>query len=320
MSATKKILTVFGATGNQGRSVINHVLATPSLSSAYALRGITRDPSKESAKAISAQGVEMVAGDMNSPASLAEAIKGSHAVFAITNYWESKSASVEVTQGKAVADASIAAGVKLLIWSALPHVTTLTGGKLAHMDHFDSKADVATYIETAKKGTGLAAAYVEPGFFMSNIKGMVKPQNKVPTLTLPWHPTETQVPLFDVASDTGLFVGALLAQEPSAVDGKRVLEVSEWATPEQIMATLTKGAGQQTNFQSVPENVFEGFLPKEIAKELTENMVLIRDYSYYGVKGKESEVEGLNTKVVGKIQPTSWESFIAANKPWSWSE
>jgi uncharacterized protein YbjT (DUF2867 family) len=58
--ASKKMLVVFGATGNQGGSVINTVLKDPLLSEQFQLRGITRDPSKESATALSAKGVEMV--------------------------------------------------------------------------------------------------------------------------------------------------------------------------------------------------------------------------------------------------------------------
>ncbi len=56
-----KILAVFGATGNQGGSVIKAVLADSVLSKEFKIRGITRDVSKPAAKALAAQGVEMVA-------------------------------------------------------------------------------------------------------------------------------------------------------------------------------------------------------------------------------------------------------------------
>jgi hypothetical protein len=56
-----KLLTVFGATGNQGGSVIKAVLADPVLSKEFKIRGITRDTSKPSAQALAAQGVEVVA-------------------------------------------------------------------------------------------------------------------------------------------------------------------------------------------------------------------------------------------------------------------
>lgn len=55
-----KIITVFGATGNQGGSVIRSLLADPVLAKEYKIRGITRDVTKEAAKKLSSQGVEMI--------------------------------------------------------------------------------------------------------------------------------------------------------------------------------------------------------------------------------------------------------------------
>ena len=80
-----KLLTVFGATGNQGGSVIKAVLAHPTLSKEYSLRGITRDTSKPAAQALQSKGVETVKADLNDPTSLRQAIEGSYAVFAVTN-------------------------------------------------------------------------------------------------------------------------------------------------------------------------------------------------------------------------------------------
>jgi len=54
-----KVITVFGATGNQGGSVIKHILANPTLSKEFRIRGITRDVSKPAAKALADQGIEL---------------------------------------------------------------------------------------------------------------------------------------------------------------------------------------------------------------------------------------------------------------------
>lgn len=54
-----KLITVFGATGNQGGSVIKHILADSQLSSEFKIRGITRDVSKPAAKTLADQGVEL---------------------------------------------------------------------------------------------------------------------------------------------------------------------------------------------------------------------------------------------------------------------
>lgn len=58
--SSSKLFTVFGATGNQGSSIINSILNHPQLSQEYKLRGITRNVSSDKAKALTDRGVEMV--------------------------------------------------------------------------------------------------------------------------------------------------------------------------------------------------------------------------------------------------------------------
>ncbi|EWY84449.1 hypothetical protein FOYG_11903 [Fusarium oxysporum NRRL 32931] len=130
-----KILTVFGATGNQGGSIIRAVLADVVLSKDYKIRGITRDASKPAAKALVEEGVDVVSpshpksdtinqADMDSKASLADALKGSHTGFLVTTPdFMSGGGTQEQTHGKNVADVSSDVGVKCLIYSSLLHVT-----------------------------------------------------------------------------------------------------------------------------------------------------------------------------------------------------
>ena len=101
-----KLLTVFGATGQQGGSLINHILNHPTLSKTYKLRGITRDVTKPAAVALNEKGVETVKviecidgnyltnvafidcyqqADMDDKSSLKDAVVGSYGVFAVTN-------------------------------------------------------------------------------------------------------------------------------------------------------------------------------------------------------------------------------------------
>jgi uncharacterized protein YbjT (DUF2867 family) len=56
-----KLITVFGATGQQGGSVIRTILQDASLSKDFKIRGITRDISKPAAQALVQQGVEVKA-------------------------------------------------------------------------------------------------------------------------------------------------------------------------------------------------------------------------------------------------------------------
>ena len=102
--ADKKILVVFGATGNQGGSVINSILSDSKTSNEFKIRGITRDPSKPNAQALVARGVECVAADINSKDQIKAALQGAYAVFAVTNYWEKMDAELELKQGRNIAD------------------------------------------------------------------------------------------------------------------------------------------------------------------------------------------------------------------------
>lgn len=55
-----KILTVFGASGNQGGSVVRAVLADSELSKEFRIRAITRDESKGPIKEFAEKGAEIV--------------------------------------------------------------------------------------------------------------------------------------------------------------------------------------------------------------------------------------------------------------------
>ena len=53
--------------------------------------------------------------------------------------WDQGLATVEIAQGKSIADACIAVGATQIIWSSLPN------DKIAGAKHFDSKAKVEDY-------------------------------------------------------------------------------------------------------------------------------------------------------------------------------
>ncbi len=121
----------------------------------------------------------------------------------MTNFWESLSEDLEVSQGKAVADASKKAGVKHLIFSSLLNITEASGGKLRHVKHFDSKAKIEQHI----RDIGVPATFYLPGAFMSNYFQIItKSDDGTYTLAVPVTIDSTLVPLIDIQSDTGTYL------------------------------------------------------------------------------------------------------------------
>src|SRR5438132_13463549 len=74
---------VTGATGRQGGAVARHLLQR-----AIPVRALSRNPGKPSARALAGAGAEVVSGDLDDRASLAEAMEGVSGVFSVQNWWE----------------------------------------------------------------------------------------------------------------------------------------------------------------------------------------------------------------------------------------
>lgn len=281
MSSAKKLLTVLGATGNQGGSVIRTVLQTPSLNSKYSLRGITRDTSKPAAQELAKQGVDVVRADLDDPASLQKALKDSYGVFAVTNFWESMDGAKETQQGRNIVDASVSTGVKHLVISSLHNVNKLTNGAL-HVPHFDSKSAIDEYAESVRADNNqITVSYFHPAFFLQNFSTMIqKGEDGSLSINLPIDPS-ARIPMIDVQADTGKWVAGMF-EAGEAVNGQKVQAVSFWTDMQTFSSQLGKALDKKVTYNNIPVDLFKGFLPEAIADELTENMKLIDQYSYYG--------------------------------------
>ena len=116
--------------------------------------------------------VLVVFGAVDDGESLKQVLQGSHTVFAITTtLYDNQTKQREITQGKALVDAAVVAGVQYFIFSTLPHVRKISDGKYQQVDHFDAKAEVEEYIRTLS----IKSAFFAPGSFMQNFGGMMAP-------------------------------------------------------------------------------------------------------------------------------------------------
>ncbi|KAG9230176.1 putative NmrA-like family domain-containing protein 1 [Amylocarpus encephaloides] len=315
MSA-KKIITVFGATGAQGGSVVKSILGDSKMKEAWTVRGVTRDTTKPSAKALEALGAETVTANLNDAESVRAAIKGSYAVYGVTNFWESGDGDVEMAQGRAMADGAKEAGVQHLVWSSLPNVSERSNGGLTGVLHFDSKAGVEAYI----RKIGVPATFFMPGFYMSNLPGgmfrQAPPSNDY-TLALPV-PASSPVPLLDTEDDTGKFVkGILLHRE--RVLGKRILGATEYLTLEEIRTQFQETfpeAGKTARNVELPHDVFKNIMmgsgrSDAGAEDLLQNMRLLNEYGYYFGESLDESLA-----ILGE-EPTTWKQYMKKAKAWA---
>jgi uncharacterized protein YbjT (DUF2867 family) len=137
MSNIKKLIAVVGATGQQGGAVVRALQA----SDQFKVRALTRNPGKHPKLAD-----EVVAADLNRPETLKPAFAGAHGVFLVTNAWEA--GRDEPKQALAAVNAAKDAGVQHFIWSTLPNVEAISGGKIT-VPHFTDKAKVDRIVSEA---------------------------------------------------------------------------------------------------------------------------------------------------------------------------
>ena len=101
MASKKPVIAVVGATGAQGSGLVRAILQDPERR--FTARAITRKPDSEKARALAAQGAEVVAADADDASSLDRAFAGATGAFCVTNFWEHFSADREVAQARAMA-------------------------------------------------------------------------------------------------------------------------------------------------------------------------------------------------------------------------
>ncbi|KAG8629723.1 hypothetical protein KVT40_001342 [Elsinoe batatas] len=303
-----KLLVVTGATGQQGGSVITHVLSDPVLSKEYRIRAITRNTTSSSSLALSARGIEVVAADITSPPSLAPAFANAHTIFAsTTTIYDGHTLSHEITHGRALADAAVSTHAQRIIYSTLPNGGQISGGKYKELGHFDGKAEVEAYIRTLP----IKSAFVSPGCFMSNFHESMAPRpsrdgDGIYAWAGPMSP-DTKLPLFDTAGDTGKWVAAILA-DWDGYEGKVLNMATRLYSVSEVTEILQKVSGKTVRYHQVPAEVFRSFLPELMAGHVTDMLLYFQDFGYWGPE-TQGKVEWSVRQARGEV--TSLEEYLA---------
>jgi uncharacterized protein YbjT (DUF2867 family) len=261
----KKTIAVIGATGSQGKGVVNALVHE----SSFNVRAITRNPEKYSGKAH-----EAVYADLNDLQSLKEAFKDVYGVFVVTNFWEGAD---EIAQGKNAVEAAKATGVQHFIWSTLPDVESISNGEF-DVPHFTNKAKVDDLVKNAgfKYST-----FVEAPFYYQNLVGRLAPQPKqdgTTGWTLPVDPTKKVIHWSDI-NDLGKVVAGAFLQPEKAGNGNYLALATELNSFNDVLEAY-KRHGEAYSFTQVPGEVFSTFF--EGAKEMAEMFGYWEKYTYMG--------------------------------------
>ena len=246
MSNADKTVLVTGATGRQGGAVARHMLAK-----GWRLRALTRNPNSYAAKQLAGQGVELVKGDLDDPASLEGAARGVYGIYSVQDFW-TVGAKREVQQGKNLADAAKKAGVEHFVYSSAGGAERNSG-----ITHFETKWEVEKHIRRLK----LPATVFRPAAFMETYHivevevGLLKGK-----LT---DPIRGDKPYQTIATDDiGGFV-ALAFERPQQFIGVELEIAGSELTNIQAAEVFSRVMNRPVKFQKLPMPIVRLFLGKE---------------------------------------------------------
>ena len=112
MDRSDKTILVIGATGQQGGAAVTHLLAD-----GWHLRALAHHPDSPAAQKLASAGVELAPGDLLDRDSLDRAVEGAYGVFSMQTPGHDPNA--EETEGKNIADAAAAAGVRHFVYDSV---------------------------------------------------------------------------------------------------------------------------------------------------------------------------------------------------------
>jgi len=295
MSNSEKIIVVMGATGQQGKGVVNSLKAKTD----FSVRAVTRAPEN-----YKGQADQVVKADLNDTESLEAAFEGAYGLFLVTNFWEQ--GTNEMTQAGNAIGAAKKAGIEHIVWSTLPDVKDISGGKW-DVPHFTDKAVVDALIRAAgfKHYTFVIAT-----FFYQNFLSSLAPQIQQDGSTgwvLPIARNSKSIHMMDI-NQLGDTVAGALVNPNLAGQGQYLPIVGDLMSFDDILATLEK-QGKTYTFQQVPSDLFATFFPG--ARELAEMFAYFQEYTYLGGRFGAEEIV-LEQKVAGRI-PTHFADWAADN-------
>ncbi|KAF3403484.1 NmrA-like family domain-containing protein [Penicillium rolfsii] len=260
MTIDKKLITIFGGTGNQGSAVVRSLLSHKD--KVFKVRVITRDPTSAKAQAISQLGAELVMADGWDRAQTTAAFHGSWGVFINTNS-DGPTGEDALEQPNAydldvaILDAAEAAEVEHVVYSSAGNTHRATKGRI-HIAGFDCKSLAEEYARREKRFTTfipvLPASFMEcwgeesfcrvwGGFPWYSENGAGKA-----VLAVPPYGGDGRMPWLSLQDDFGDIVHGIFLN-PTESNGKHVQAISQMIRFEDLAAEYAEATGISVQYQ-----------------------------------------------------------------------
>jgi uncharacterized protein YbjT (DUF2867 family) len=296
LSNDKKLIAVTGATGQQGGGVVRALQA----SGKFRVRALTRNPDKYHELAD-----EVVKADLDRPETLAAAFKGAYGVFLVTNFREAGAG--EFKQATAAIRAAKDAGVKHFVWSTLPDVEAISGGKF-HVPHFTGKAKIDRIVREA--GFPHHTFVIAPGYYQNFVGTLAAHKQADGSLgwALPLDPDVRCLHMGDIR-ELGNIVAGAFAHPDEAGNGEYLPLVGDFLTFNEIVEILNR-KGHNFSYKRIPKEAFAASFPG--AAEIAEMISYWQTHTYLG--SDSSDRIALANKIAGR-QPTEFSTWAWLNFP-----
>jgi uncharacterized protein YbjT (DUF2867 family) len=303
MALDKKVIVVIGATGNQGGSVIRHLLKTSA--DKWHIRGLCRNTTSEKAKELAGKGVEIVQSDVSKKDQLVQAFKGAYAVFAVTQFWQPTIMSnpeTEYEQGKNIVDAAIENGVQHLIWSSLDDVQKICG---LDAPHFTNKNRVEQYIRQTKKFKYTTFVYAGNYFENFLMFGIYKLDDNNPKSAklLYGVDEEVKVPSLSI-QDMGIIVAKAFNQPEKYGNNQKILAASQSLTLPEAAHIFSKVLDIDVKYQKL--NLDE--VKQRFGSEMAVMLKYFNTAKFYYADNQDESVKYTNENFPGMRTLEQWVS------------
>ena len=240
-----KTVLVFGATGQQGGSV-----ATALRSHGWQVKALVRDPNSDKAKALAAQGIELVRGDLAEIESIQAAMVGAYGVFSVQPSSGQGTASGvtdedEIRYGKAIADIAVVNGVHYLVYSS----ANAAGPNKTGMGHFYTKSEIEEHI----RALNILSTIIRPSAFMEilTLPGMGLNQGKFSFFMRPAQPMQ-----FIAVEDIGKIVAGIFA-DPAKFGSQTIEIAGDTVTGSELAEKFSRTAERSITYDRFPDNLLE---------------------------------------------------------------